>query len=195
MQPDERPRQNRTEHVLRKPRRLTDRVEDTVAWLLASMLLVALVAAMFVGARTHADVLVMARVQATERTQVPATLTRDTPRPQGDGTTNATARVPVRWTGKDGVERVDNAEVCAGMSQGDTIPVWVDRSNHVVPPPLGPTDAVLAGILAGGALLAVVVAVLALAWTGTRRWTMARNCARWAREWVRVEASWRRLYL
>lgn len=191
MQPDQQPRQNGTERDRRMPRRPTDRVEDALAWLLCLVLMVAAVVAVFVGVHAHADVLEMARAQAAERTQVTGTLTRDTPRARdGDATTNA----PVRWTGKDGVERVDNAEVRTGLAQGDAVHIWVDRSYHVVPPPAGPADALVAGVLGGGMLLAAVAAALAMIWRGTRWLTMARNCAHWEREWARIEPTWRQRY-
>lgn len=187
MQPDQRPRRNRAEADAGMPHRPTDRAEDVVAWLLASMLFFAAIAAALVGTRTYADVREMARVQAAERTPVTAILVQNTASVRGG---DATISAPVRWTGKDGVDRVGDAQVRTGLTAGNTVQIWVDRSNRVVSRPAGSADAIVAGICFGGGLLAVVAAVLAAAWKGVRRWTLDRNCARWEREWAQVEPTW-----
>jgi hypothetical protein len=187
MQPDQRPHRDGAGGAVGVPRRPCDRLEDVVAWLLASVLFAAAIAAVLVGARTHADVLEMARVQAAERTPVMATVTRDAPSLAGGDTT---VIAPVRWTGNDGVARVGDAQMPIGLTAGDTVPIWVDRSNRVVGKPVGPADAVIAGACYGAALFAVVAAALLAVWKGLRRWILARNCARWEREWAQVEPIW-----
>jgi hypothetical protein len=47
-------------------------------------------------------------------------------------------------------------------------------------------------VVAGLATVAAAWVVLALAWSGVRRVTTARNAASWAREWARVEPLWSR---
>ncbi|WP_156994424.1 Rv1733c family protein [Pseudonocardia acaciae] len=173
------------------PRRPTDRIEDLVASVLALLLLVSVIAAAAIGIHVHAGVRELARVQAAARTPVTATLTQGTPSPRG-GETAVTAKV--RWTGPDGVERVGDAQARTGLNAGAPVAIWVDRSQHVVPPPAGPTDALIAGIALGATLIAAAIGLVALAWAGTRRLTMARNCSRWQREWARVEPTWSTRY-
>lgn len=191
MQPDQRPHRSRAEDTAGGPRRATDRLEDVVAWLLASMSFLAAIAAVLVGARTHADVLEMARVQAAERAPVVAILTRDTGRARSG---DAMASAPVRWIGNDGVERVGDAQVRTGLTAGETVQIWVDRTNRIVDKPVGRADAIVAGACFGATLFAVVAGVLAAAWKGLRGWTLARNCARWEREWAVVEPTWNARY-
>jgi hypothetical protein len=187
MQPDHRPRQNRTEGARRIRKRPTDRLEDVVAGALALLLFVAATAAVGLGARVHAGMLDQARVQAATRTQVTAVVIQGTPSPRTEATT-VTAQV--RWTAPDGVERIGEARVPTGLSAGDTAQIWVDRSQRVVSQPIGSADALVAGIGIGVTLMLAMGFLASLAWMGTRCWTMARECARWGREWARVEPTW-----
>lgn len=191
MQPDQRPKPNPTEGTGRMPRRPTDRFEDAVACMLALVLLTAAIIAAAVGLNVHANVREQGRTQAAARTPVTATLAQSTPSPRA-GETIVSAQV--RWTEPDGVERVGDAQVPTGLSAGSRVPIWVDRSHRVVPQPAGPGDAVIAGFCLGGSLLGVVWGLVVLAWKGTRRLTMARNCSSWQREWARVEPTWSARY-
>ena len=186
MQPDQRPQRKQTDRARGMPRRPTDRLEDAVSAVLLLVLFVAAIAAMLVGTQTYASVLEMARVQAAARTPVTATLMQDTPSPR----TGDLVSAQVHWTGPDGVEHIGATQAHGGLNAGHPVPIWVDRSNNIVPKPVDRTDALVAAVSLGGTLLAIVAGLLALAWNGTRRCTMALNRARWEREWAMVEPAW-----
>ena len=66
------------------------------------------------------------------------------------------------------------------------------RRSRTCGPPSRGAEALAFGVVAGLAAVAAAWVVLALAWSGVRRVTTARNAASWAREWARVEPLWSR---
>ncbi|WP_051581731.1 Rv1733c family protein [Pseudonocardia acaciae] len=174
------------------PKRPTDRVEDVVASVLAFALLVAAVVAALAGVNAYGSVLELARAQAAARTPIVAVLAQDTPRPRAG---ESTVTAPVRWTEADGVERTGQTQAPGGQSAGTPVRIWVDRSHHIVPQPAGEADALIAGFGLAAALLTGAALLATVLWKGTRCWTLARNRARWERDWAQVEPSWRGRYL
>jgi len=179
-------------HGRRLPRRGTDWVEDTAAWVLATAALVCAVLSMFVGVRVYGTLLDRAHQEAVTRTPVQAVLLQDASPIAGavDQGIGPVAQVPVRWVDTDGAVRVSQASVDGAPHAGDTVTVWVDRAHHLVPQPTNIDDATAAGYVSAGIVLFMTLAMLAVVWCGVRQVALTRNCARWAREWAVVEPLW-----
>lgn len=177
----------------RFPKRGTDWAEDAAAWVLASLALIAAVTSLFIGMRVNGDLMDRAEHEAHTRSSVRAVLTEDaTPRMPARIEPDAplTAKAPVRWFDGGGNLQITLADVPSTDHAGDTILVWVDRDNHLVPPPTSPYDAVAAGYVSGAVLLFVSIAILIALWFGIRNLTWRRNERRWARDWAVVEPRW-----
>jgi hypothetical protein len=174
------------------PRRGTDWVETTTAWLVVSLGLVCLAVSLVVGVRVHAGLMDRAHQEAATRTPVRAVLLDDsTPLTSAvDQGSVLVAQVPVRYLDPNGAVREGLASVGGALGAGDTVTIWLDRAHHIVPRPTGSDDAAAAGYVSGGLVLVVSLAVLSLVWIAIRHVTLLRNCARWAREWAVVEPLW-----
>nr|WP_037069295.1 hypothetical protein [Pseudonocardia acaciae] len=171
---------------------MTDRVEDAVAWVLASLGLVGGIVAVMIGLSTYADRLERARAEAASRTPAAAVLAQDTPpltTPVSRGGVTS-VRVPVRWTGSDGVARVGEVATGARLRAGDTVTVWADRDHHLVAAPLEPGQALVSGLVTGGVTLILVAVALRAIWWLVCLCTLARNRARWEDEWRVVGPLW-----
>jgi hypothetical protein len=188
----------------------TDRAEDLVAWLLTALGLLAVFGAVVVGLTAHDAALRPGRID--DLTAVRAVLLTDVPPPP-----TPTRRIPhpvphatVAWTAPDGTVRIGELVVRRPLRAGTPIRAWVDHRGRLTwsgtcappaDPPGGPrtcgppsrgAEALAFGVVAGLAAVAAAWVVLALAWSGVRRVTTARNAASWAREWARVEPLWSR---
>ena len=174
----------------RLPRRRTDRVEDAAAWLLATIALFVLPLAIWGAAAVHADALDQSRLQHGQRTQVEAVLLYDPPTGYRDADSSEVAWRSVRFVDTSGSEHVADVPVAAVQPVGDTVRLWVDRNDRVVPAPLTQTDAVVIGATTGIGIIALGAAVLALLWRGLRRLLDVRNSLAWEQEWAEVEPVW-----
>lgn len=191
-QPDRRSRPAPPLSGARLPRRLTDRVEDAVAWLLSSAALLVGMVAVVVGMSVVRDGEVSARVEARERVQVRVVLLADAdiaPAPDGYSVAQA-VEVPGRWLLPDGSERVAPVRTDERAAAGTEVSRWVDRSLRPVPAPAGEGRALVDGILRAILVGLLGWAGVLLSWLGVRRWTAACNATGWAREWRRVEPTW-----
>jgi hypothetical protein len=174
------------------PRRPTDRLEDAVAWVLATLALVTAVVAIGVGSAQRDAGAERARAEAAERTPVQIVLLeRANVLPPVDGVSApAPAQVPARWIEPDGSERIASFSTSVSRPAGTELTKWVDRDGRLVPPPSQVTTVTIGAVLTGaGIALAGWVALLGV-WLLVRRWTGLRNAARWARDWRRVEPRW-----
>ena len=183
-------RDRRSSPTGRLPRRRTDRVEDAAAWLLASIALFVLLLAIWGGAAVHADALDQSRLQHGQRTQVEAVLLNDPPPGYREADSEEATRRSVRFTDTSGSEHVADVPVAAVQPAGDTVRLWVDRNDRVVPAPLTQTDAVVISAMAGIGITALGTAILASLWCGLRRLFDARNRVAWDQEWAEVEPVW-----
>lgn len=176
----------------RLPHRTTDRVEKLAGWLLATLALLGLVLIWGVAAQLHADQAERARVEAATRTAVGAVLLRDTTPWVSDhsGEGAAGQQVPVRWVDHSGQEHRGSATVREPTVAGQTVTVWVDRNQRLVPAPLDGQDAIVGAILVAALMLTLLAVVLSVLWYAVRRWTFARDCAYWGQEWALVEPVW-----
>ena len=174
------------------PRRVTDRVEDAVAWVLLACALFVVAGGVFTGMAVCAATVERARAEAAERTRTTAVLVQDVPTvPVANPTTG---RMPVAATWHDALGGVHTGVVEAGMglAAGAAVPVWVDRSGAVVAAPVSADDAGPIGLLACIVVVVAGGAVLAGLWWVVRRAAVVRNAATWEREWARVGPAWRR---
>ena len=172
------------------PRRRTDLVEDAAAWLLAAVALFILLLAVWGGAGVYADALDQSRLQHGQRTQVEAVLLNDPPTGYREADSVEATRRSVRFTDTSGSEHVADVSVVAVQPAGDTVGLWVDRNDRVVPAPLTQTDAVVISAMAGIGITALGTAILASLWCGLRRLFDARNRVAWDQEWAEVEPVW-----
>lgn len=172
--------------------RATDRIESVAAWVLASLGLLGAIAVLLVGTQTHASLLERVRTESATRTPVAAVITQDTPplvASTGRGGAQQT-RVPVRWVGTDGVERVGEAIVVPPKRAGDVVTAWADREHELVPAPMQAGEALVGAGVAGGIAALWIGMALWMTWWAVRRCILAANRARWAREWACVEPLW-----
>jgi hypothetical protein len=173
----------------RIPRRVTDVVEDAVAWLLtaASLLLVALALATGVGAHDRAAE--RARTEAMQLTTVTATLLEPTPGVVSESGYRPPVDVQARWIGPDGVPRTGRVPVVGAAAAGSDVTVWLDRDGAVTWRSSG-IEAVASGVVSGIGVLFVGGVVLVVVWLLVRRAIGAINARRWAREWAVVGPEW-----
>jgi hypothetical protein len=183
-QPDRRPSAKRLRG------RTTDRVEDAVAWLLATLALLIMVFAVGVGIAGAADGLERARVEVAERVAVRAVLLEAADVvPTTEGATLAD-RVPARWVGRGDQEVTGEVHVALPLPAGTRIVIWLDKDGRVVQAPITPAAAVVMGVMEGLGAAAIGCGALVLTWLGVRRVTMACNSVAWEHEWERVEPEW-----
>ena len=109
-------RDRRASPVGRLPRRRTDRVEDTAAWLLASIALFVLLLAIWGGAGVHADALDQSRLQHGQRRQVEAVLLNDPPPGYREVDSEEVTSRSVRFVDTSGSEHVADGLVCASST-------------------------------------------------------------------------------
>lgn len=174
------------------PTRFTDRIERVGAWLLSTLGVLGALVVLFFAENVHTSQLDQARRETASRSPTSGVLLRDTgadlaaSRALGGFTVTA----PIRWTDRDGVVRVGETVLAEPMKAGDTVTVWTDRENRLAPAPASADDAMVAAVVVTFWLLLALITGLVLAWTGLRRWTLARNCALWELEWAEVEPRW-----
>jgi hypothetical protein len=177
----------------RVPRRATDWVEAAAACVLVGVGLAATAVALVMGLRVCADGFKQAQAESA-RTRITAVLLDDvtvTGEGRGDGpATLVSVSVPVHWTGGGGIEHTGVAQVHGPLRAGDRVTVWVDPGGHLVGSPVTADEVVLIAIVSGGLFLIAAFTLLAATWCAVQRWTLARNCAGWEREWESIEPLW-----
>lgn len=169
--------------------RVTDRIEDFVAWVLTTCAVATVVFAVAVGNLGYDATVARATAEAASRTPARAELLEDV-----DGTLLADGSRPhtvqARWPAPDGHETQGRVIVSTRHAVGDTVPIWLDRTGRIVAAPITAASASIVGWTWGVAVLLAGWAALALMWTCLRVWTGHRNAAAWAREWALVEPTW-----
>ncbi|MDI5972073.1 hypothetical protein POF50_022500 [Streptomyces sp. SL13] len=104
--------------------------------------------------------------------------------------TSHTARIS--WKGSDGKPHQALVTIVGRHTAGTTLPVWIDRDERPVDPPLdtatATSNAVAAGVGAAAALAALVMAARNL--LGWR--LLRRRLADWERAWSRIGQDWGR---
>jgi hypothetical protein len=171
------------------PRRLTDRVEEFVAWVLTAAALLVVVGAFLAGLAVHRSEADRAAAGGGWPSQVRAVLLEDA---TGIG---GAVTVPARWTDRAGLEHTGVVAVPRSAPAGTGVAVWVDAAGSVTAPPLRPANAVFGGVVAALAVLCTGMTGLAATWLGVRGLTGRANARRWERDWTRIEPLWRRTVL
>ncbi|GGQ48802.1 Rv1733c family protein [Couchioplanes azureus] len=174
-------------------RRGTDRVQ---AWLtlvlVTTTLLAAPGAAWWAASTTYRGVAQAVAWDRQHRVPVVAVLVEDAAGPDGGAGPGAgTVPVRARWTGPDGAARSGMISAPAGTRAGSPVPIWLDDHGRTVPKPARRSpvaDAMLAAVLAGGAVVAGL--------GGVRRivvWRLDRRRLRsWEAQWQVVGPQWSR---
>jgi hypothetical protein len=176
----------------RLPRRITDRVEDAVAWVLAVAALLLVMAAGITGLTVYGEERDRATLESGTRSQVRAVLLEDAPLMIGELGENLLVRVPARWTDRAGLEHTVLVDVVSMKPAGTEVDVWVDATGKVVTRPMEPLNAMVGGVTAGFGLLCAGGTLLFAMWFGVRGLTARRNSRHWEQEWEQVEPGWRR---
>jgi hypothetical protein len=123
------------------PRRVTDRVEDAVAWALLASALFVVAVGVVTGMAVYAATVERAHVEATERTPTTAVLVQDVPTVPVTNPTSGRMPVTATWRDADGAVRTGVIEAGVGLAAGAEVPAWVDPSGAVVPTPVSPDEA------------------------------------------------------
>jgi hypothetical protein len=147
---------------------------------------------MCIGSHVHSSLLQRADEESATRRPVQAVLLQDampmpTPVDQGTG---PLVQAQVQWVDSFGGTHTGETAVDGAPRAGNTVTVWVDRADQLVPPPTNASDATAAGYVTAGVVMFVSIAVLILIWYGVRQFALRQDCARWAREWSEVEPKW-----
>jgi len=174
------------------PRRVTDRVEDAVAWALLACALFVVAVGVVTGIAVYAASVQRASAEAAERTPTTAVLVQDVPNVPVTNPTVGRMPAAATWRDADGVVHTGVVDAGVGLVAGAEVPVWLDRSGAVVPAPMSALDAEAVGFGAGVVVVLTGGAVLAWIWWVVRRAAAARNAATWEREWAQVGPAWRR---
>jgi hypothetical protein len=178
------------------PTRPADRLEDVAAWVLMSLALLTVLAAVVVG-RSAFDV-ALTRGHVAGATPVRAVLLADAvPTPAAgtgapDSSPMPSRLVPVAWTGSDGVERTAELAVPAPMPAGTEVTMWLNGDRQPTTGAAARPQAMVFGIGVGRTVATFFWALLAVAWGAVQRISAACHAAAWAREWARVEPLWSR---
>jgi hypothetical protein len=176
----------------RLPRRVTDRVEDAVAWVLMVAALLLVVVAGVTGLGVYGAESARAELESGTRSPVRAVLLEDAQLMTGDLGERLPVRVPARWTDRNGLERSGLVDVAYPKSAGTAVEVWVDAEGEVVSRPVRPLNAVVGGITSGFGVLCAGGTLLVATWFGARGLTARRNSRHWERTWEQVEPQWHR---
>jgi len=174
----------------RLPRRLTDRIEDAVAWLLTAAAIILVVAAAITGLAVHGAQVERALAENATRYPAHAVLLEDAPLVIGYG---ERIQVPAEatWTDRNGTEHSGTITTFPATPAGTAVPVWLDEDGRVVDEPIRSLDAVMLAGSAAVAVLGIGGAFLYALWAAVRSITAAANDRRWEQEWERVEPEWR----
>lgn len=162
--------------------RVTDRVEDVAAWLLALLAVTVVCLAVSIGQLGHDRTLSQDRPE--DRVLVDAVVL-DTaiavPGPSGS---------LVRWTSPTGTTVVGRVPPTA-RTPGGHVPLWIDRRTGApTRPPADPVSADVVGWTWGSAVVLGGWSLLTLAWFGLRTLTGRHNDRAWEQGWAHVEPAW-----
>ncbi len=174
----------------RLPRRVTDRVEDAAAWLLAIAALFGLLLAAWGAVRVYEEAVDQSRIAYRDRVEVEVEVLDDAPVRYREPDSDTVALRSVRFTDSIGREHVTSMPVAGESPTGTVVRRWVDRAGRIVPAPMTGLDAIVLGAFAGVGSAAAGAVGLAVAWAAVRRVLDARNDAAWEREWAGIEPTW-----
>jgi hypothetical protein len=172
------------------PRRL-DVLTAAAECVLLTAALVGVLCSLALGVRVSHAVADQANAQSHDRIAVPAVITHINGLPDPDSRSSYPVSVAIRWTGRDGLNRVGTTQVRGQPSPGDTVTAWVDRTtNRIVPAPKTMADALFAALGIWLFTLTGLGAAVGICWAGLRRCSLAAACAAWEREWATIEPIW-----
>ncbi|MCF7549169.1 hypothetical protein [Pseudonocardia sp. WMMC193] len=175
------------------PRRRTDRVERATGVLVAAGALLAVVLAVLTSVSLHGSGVRQAANDAVDRVAVTATLTAPVEASPGLDATMSPgvgAAVPATWTAPDGSLQTGTVPVMGPQPAGSSVPIWVDRTGALAPPPVTATQAAVTSVVGGLLVLLAGGLLLAGVRAGVRARCAALNHRAWAREWAEVGPRW-----
>jgi hypothetical protein len=169
-------------------RRPVDRLEGAILVVLVAVFAAAVAAGAILGAHTYAA----QRAATAGLRPVTAVLTQAGP-PAGSLPRLGQARA--RWRGPDGAQEsglLTTATVpdIAGAAAGARVPAWLDSSGHPAEPPAGQAVMVIYALVTGGAVTALAVVALLIAYAVARHVLDRRRLAAWELAWAGTGPSW-----
>ena len=175
----------------RSLRRRTDRVEDTVAWLLTSAGILVLIVAGVLGHGGYLQGMERVRAEQANRVQVTAVLLQDPPQVASKwGSATPWVHVPARWIDRSGQPHEGEIMVRTNARTGQQFPVWIDDRGEPTRPPADRLSPVSNGLSVAAGLLIMGAGVLWAVWAGVRRAILAHNARAWEREWAEIGPKW-----
>ncbi|MFJ6666753.1 hypothetical protein [Streptomyces sp. NPDC091383] len=170
-------------------RRRCDVVEAWTVLVVAVLLLVvAPLVGVAAGLHTQDRGAATAAAQRAARHRVAATVSGDPPVVRaGRG---HPPRAEVRWTEHGRGTRAAWARVPAGTRAGDTVPVWVDSRDRVVPAPTSGAAVLQHAVTVGMCAAVCAGGVVFLGHTVARRTALRHRLAEWERAWARTGPRW-----
>lgn len=103
---------------------------------------------------------------------------------------SSAAPVPARWRTPRGTTRTGLVWVDVGLERGAVVTVALDADGAVISTARPPESPVVAGLVAGSAMLMCLWAVVGGVGAACRSRLDARDQQRWTDEWARVEPVW-----
>jgi hypothetical protein len=172
-------------NTLRRP---VDRLEGALLLALAAVFGVAVAVASIVG--THTDLSQRAATAGLH----PAAAVLIQPGPPA-GSLPRVGQAQARWPAPGGGERsgvLTTATVpgIAGAAAGTRVPVWLNRSGQPAAPPPGAAVRIIYALVTGGAVAAIAVVALLIAYAVGRHALDRRRLAAWESAWALTGPSW-----
>jgi hypothetical protein len=172
-------------NTLRRP---VDRLEGALLLALAAVFGVAVAVASIVG--THTDLSQRAATAGLH----PAAAVLIQPGPPA-GSLPRVGQAQARWPAPGGGERsgvLTTATVpgIAGAAAGTRVSVWLNRSGQPAAPPPGAAVRIIYALVTGGAVAAIAVVALLIAYAVGRHALDRRRLAAWESAWALTGPSW-----
>jgi len=173
--------------------RPADRIEKAVLGMALLAAMVLLPVALAIGSETYARGAQLAQQQGVQRQPAIAVLSEAAPPPaptMRSGLVSVTSPVAARWQLADGSVRTGTVAATNGSPAGTRVPIWLDATGNVVPPPLTQAGATGAGMAVAvgmwGLGLTVFAGLYLLVRIGLDRYRLAA----WQRDWAATEPHW-----
>ncbi|MBK3574440.1 hypothetical protein JHN63_11555 [Streptomyces sp. MBT65] len=160
------------------------------AWVLLAAWILAVVAAVGVGAWTNLAVERHIDALRADRHSVPAVLVEDAQRTVGTADGSDNYRATVRWTAADGTQAMGLARVDSSSKAGSTTHVWLDAKGRLVPNPPTATQARIEGVVLGVWAAAGAGGAVLLVGRGVSGRLERRRLEQWDAEWARIGPQW-----
>ncbi|HEY4459382.1 MAG TPA: hypothetical protein VGN81_34030 [Pseudonocardiaceae bacterium] len=166
-------------------RRTVDRVERGVLALAIVLAILAVPAAVLVGAAVQRAGETTAQAQLATTYPTTAILVRD-----AQTSDLGVATAVGEWHTQAGIVRTGTIDAPAGSVAGASVQVWLDQTGRPVDPPLTEDQAYWRGVITVIVLLIGTFILLAIGCRVARLLLDRRRLAEWEADWLAVEPRW-----